>query len=108
MTFNEATVIFHQINISKLESLKDNLIESCIIYSSIRVEWLKANNEKRIEMENSRSMTHNVLIDDCNILSRNMIKNGEDAGWRLKLGDDRKEIGDFACYVNCILGLSAG
>ena len=36
-----------------------------------------------------------------------MIKNCDDAGWKLKLGDDRKVIGDFACYVNCILSLSA-
>jgi hypothetical protein len=28
-----------------------------------------------------------------------MIKNGEDASWRKDLGSDRKEIGDFACYI---------
>lgn len=108
MTFDVANIIFNQINSSKLESLKYNLIESCISYSRIRVDWLRADNEKRIELDNTRKITHNALIDACNILSRNMIKNGEDAIWRLKLGNNRKVIGDFACYLNCILGLSAG
>lgn len=36
-----------------------------------------------------------------------MANNGEDITWRKTLGDDRKIIGDFACYVHCILGIQA-
>ncbi len=36
-----------------------------------------------------------------------MIKSNEDANWRMELGNDRKEIGDFACYVQCFLGLTS-
>ncbi len=52
-------------------------------------------------------IAHNTLIDNCNILSRNMAKKSGDVSWREVLGDDRREIGDFACYLHCILGLSA-
>ncbi len=34
-----------------------------------------------------------------------MAKAGEDVAWRTVLGEDRKNIGDFACYLHCILGL---
>jgi tetratricopeptide (TPR) repeat protein len=45
--------------------------------------------------------------DACNILSRAMNERGKDISWRAQLGQDRREIGDFACYIHCILGLSA-
>jgi len=34
-----------------------------------------------------------------------MGKAGEDNSWRMKLGDDRKDLGDFACYLHCLLGI---
>jgi hypothetical protein len=36
-----------------------------------------------------------------------MIKIGEDASWRKILGNDRIAIGDFACFINLILGIKA-
>ncbi len=35
------------------------------------------------------------------------VKDGETIEWRAALGDDRKVIGDFACYVVLLVGLSA-
>jgi len=56
---------------------------------------------------NTKTVSHDAFIDSCNILSRNMAKAGEDNSWREVLGDNRKEIGDFACYLSCILGIKA-
>jgi hypothetical protein len=36
-----------------------------------------------------------------------MKASGETNTWRELLGYDRKDIGDFACFIHCILGLSA-
>ena len=58
-------------------------------------------------MDPERTRAHNALIDCCNILSRNMRTAGEDNSWRVALGDDRKAIGDFACLLHCLLGISA-
>jgi len=58
-------------------------------------------------MDQRRTLAHNAFIDACNIMSRNMGKNDEDNSWRAALGEDRKVIGDFACYIHCFLGLEA-
>ncbi len=73
----------------------------------IRVDYLNADIQQRIEMENLRESKHNVFIDACNILSRNMLKKNENADWRIFIGNDRKVLGDFACYIHCILGIKA-
>jgi len=53
--------------------------------------------ETRQEMDRSLTFAHEVFIYDCNILSRNMAKIGEDSSWRQLLVNNRKKIGDFAC-----------
>ncbi len=97
--------IFKQITASKLIDLKEDLVEKGIQYARIRTDWHLSDLEKRKEMDQRRSISHDVFIDSCNILSRNMEKNGEEISWRMELGNNRKEIGDFACYLHCILGL---
>ena len=54
-----------------------------------------------------RTAAHDRFIDTCHILSRNMRARGEDKAWRSLLGEDRKEIGDFACHLTAILGVRA-
>ena len=39
-------------------------------------------------------------------LARIVEHDGGDAYWRLQLGDNRKRIGDFACFVSYITGIS--
>lgn len=63
--------------------------------------------ERRLELEDSRIRCHDAFIDSCNILSRNMEKAGENYSWREKLGNDRKVIGDFACFIHFKLGIDA-
>ena len=63
--------------------------------------------EARAELETARSSAHDAFIDACNILSRNMAARGESVEWRQELGDDRKRIDDFACWLTLSLALSA-
>lgn len=107
MSYEQAKKIFKQINQTKLFSLKCDLINYAVEYSRIRVEWYLADDEDKAALEDTRSRKHNAFIDVCNILSREMLKHNEDASWRIDLGNDRKVIGDFACYVHCFLGLSS-
>lgn len=58
-------------------------------------------------MDAGRTRAHNAFIDACNILSRQMARPGEDVAWRARLRSDRKILGDFACYLHCLLGLKA-
>ena len=106
MIFPHAQHIYDKLNTTKLNKLKKDLFEAAFNYARIRADWnLMEEDEKRANDE-ARTRAHNTFIDCCNILSREMIKAGEDADWRKYLGNDRKEIGDFACYIHCIIGLN--
>jgi hypothetical protein len=107
MTLEQAKKIYNKIISSNLVGLKSELINAGIRYAKIRTDWTSMTDDEKRNNEELRTRTHNVLIDACNILSREMIKHNEDAGWRFELGNDRREIGDFACYLHLILGLSS-
>lgn len=92
---------------SSLDQLRADLYSAAVRYARIRADWHLAPPDQRKEMDRARTLAHNVLIDACNVLSRNMMKAGEDNSWRALLGDDRKEIGDFSCYLHAIFGVLA-
>ena len=107
MDYQEAEQIFHVIRSSKLHDLSEILIKSAIRYAQIRVDWYLANQEGKKELDEERTLAHNALISSCDSLARNMKKAGEDDSWRIKLGTDRKRIGDFACLVHALIGIGA-
>ncbi|MDG4595462.1 MAG: hypothetical protein P9F75_07180 [Candidatus Contendobacter sp.] len=105
MNYDTATHIYHQIKLSSFENLRDALFRAAIEYAQIRARYRLATLEECLEMEQSRTLAHNALISCCNSLSRNMAQRDENVEWRSLLGDDRKQIGDFACYLHCIFGI---
>ena len=107
MDYEIAENILKQIVTTKLEDLKNDLIQKAVKYARLRVDWQLTPGDSRNEIGSLRTKAHNAFIDSCNILSRNMADNDEDITWRKMLGDDRKAIGDFACYLHCILGIHA-
>jgi hypothetical protein len=112
MEWCTAECIFRQItkqnaNDPLLAELQADLIDKAIRYARIRADWELAEPGKRLAMDEYRKRTHDSLIDGCNILGRTMAQHGLDASWRDKIGQDRRDIGDFACYIHCLLGLAA-
>jgi len=112
MDLDDAIRIFEQIECScekdeTLLHLKREMVSLGIRYARIRTDWQLADPTSRLELDQERRATHNAFIDSCNILSRNMAKQGKDISWREELGCDRKDIGDFACNIHCFLGLRA-
>ena len=99
--------IFIDLQKSKEQELVNDLITYAVRYAQIRVEWMMSDVNKRIEIDSIRSKSHDAFIDSCNILSRQMRKLSEDNSWRLLLGNDRKKIGDFACYIHYSLSIKA-
>ncbi len=86
--------------------LLDQMRRAAARYAALRTEWALGSAEARTELEAARSSAHDAFIDACNILSRNMAARGESIEWRRELGDDRKKIGDFACWLTLSLALS--
>jgi hypothetical protein len=107
MTLEKASKIWQQISASGEEKLRRELVEKAVRYARIRVDWNLTPKAERHNLELTRTLAHNALIDACSILTRAMLKAGEDIAWRYELGDDRKVIGDFACYLHAILGVAA-
>lgn len=107
MEMHTARRVHEAIEASTLHGLRADLYGAAVRYARIRADWHLAQLEQKKEMDRTRTLAHNALIDACNILSRNMLKAGEDNGWRGLLGDDRKVIGDFACCLHALFGLLA-
>jgi hypothetical protein len=107
-----ANTIYTQLNRHRatdpvMEPLITDLWRCCLRYAAIRAGWPLMTAEERHGADPGRTAAHNVVIDACNILSREMGKRGMDASWREKLGQDRRVIGDFACHVHCFMGLQS-
>ena len=106
MDIEKARQAFEELGATRHVTLRHDLIRTAITYARHRADWYLAETEQRNEMNQARTAAHNAFIDACNILSRQMVKAGEPTGWRAMLGTDRREIGDFACFVALIAGLA--
>jgi hypothetical protein len=107
LDYPTAVSLYSQIQAAKSTDSYQDLLESAIRYAALRVQWLQTEGDVRADVDIRRTRAHNAFIDQCNILARMMAAGGEDASWRDTLGQDRKDIGDFACYIHCFLGLAA-
>ena len=97
--------VFQAVESTGLTKLKTGFYKLAIRYAVTRADWNFLSVEEKMESNDARTRLHNALIDSLNILARNMNKAGEPVEWRRILGDDRKVIGDFACYVSTWLGI---
>lgn len=107
MDYAQAQLIFATIERASSTDLVHDLFAKAIDYAHIRAEYTLADLAEKTAMEDRRTRAHNAFIDSCNILSRDMSISGEDNSWRRNLGNDRKTIGDFACYVHCTWAIRA-
>jgi len=112
LTWETATAIYRSLESitvqdSDLIELKRDLFDNAVRYAQMRADWALANSDARMQMDDARKAAHNALIDSCNILSRSMASKQLDVSWRKDLGTDRKDIGDFACYLHAMLGIAA-
>lgn len=89
----------------KDEFVEDFLSKSCW-YAYIRTQWEFWSRVERIEKDSERTIQHNSVIDSINILARLLNSDGIDTPWREQLGDQRKRIGDFACFVAYMVGIN--
>ena len=108
MDWDRACRIYRKIMEAEFEDpygLRKDLLQRAIRYARIRTDWSLSARDIRDRASNERRTVHDAFIDACNILSRQMKAQGLDISWRAELGDDRLRIGDFACYVHCILGI---
>ena len=113
LPFEEALQIYNDMaaGIERCRSeYKDEIVQEFLqktgAYAAIRAEWGLWSREKRREEDAHRTMRHNLVIDSLNILCRLLNNEGIETPWREQLGDERKRIGDFACFTAYIAGVN--
>jgi cation transport regulator ChaB len=106
MSYDQVSEIYLKIEATEID-LRFDLYRAALRYASLRSEWYLASREERKDMEARRTAAHNVVIDALIILVRNSSKQGQDVSWRSSIGDDRKEIGDFAVFLAAHLAILA-
>lgn len=87
--------------------LYNDFLEGAIAYANVRAGWLLLSNDEKMEQDKGRTYRHDSVINRVNILARYFEKTGKEVSWREELGESRKAIGDFACYVSLVYGLRA-
>lgn len=107
MNFEQAKKAFQETEATQFVDLRRELIRAAIRYTGQRGEWVLASPDVRADLDRRRTAAHDAFIDACNILSRQMAKSRESTDWRGEIGTDRKEIGDWACFVTLFVGLAA-
>lgn len=107
MELQEVKLIYEAFQASNYQSLVNSLLKYAVRYSRLRVEWLLSDLGERKDMDEERTFAHNAFISTCDALARNMKESGEDCDWRVKVGTDRKDIGDFAVLLVAVMGLKA-
>lgn len=89
------------------KELYEDFLDGAFKYASIRSLWLTMSKDEKMERDKERTLKHDSVINRINILARYLEKSGNDISWRTELGDSRKRIGDFACYIALFYGLEA-
>lgn len=107
MNYNQSQKAIQEILKLNNERLLKQYVTKALRYVTLRVNWYLGDQEQRTEMDEERTRAHNVFIDFCNIISREMHKQGLDNSWRKNLGENRKVIGDFACCLIAEIGIKA-
>lgn len=85
--------------------LYESLLAASNRYSAIRSAWLLQSRQERMDADEGRTGAHNAVIRRLDVLARYLKSNGKEAAWREALGyeeddpNNRKVIGDFACYL---------
>lgn len=93
--------------------LYNELINMAVKYAGIRSRWPSLSKQEKMGQDASRTACHDSVIIKFNKLARYLKMTEKKAAWRETLGDEsadpyiRKRIGDFACYLAFLNGLSA-
>ena len=105
MNIDKAQSILKGVEQTRFSELQLALFDAAMRYATLRSEYALADAEARSDLEDSRTRAHDAFIDSCNILSRNMASREEDNSWRATAGNDRRELGDLACFIQLLLAL---
>lgn len=104
--YEDITETVEKCTIEDKNDFFNEMVKKACKYASVRCDWEFMSREEKMEADPGRTSKHNTFIDSLNVLSRLIKSDGIETPWREQLGDERKRIGDFACFVAYITGIS--
>ena len=113
MDYQEGMRIFQALKISgnagdeNWQDLYLEMLNCAVKYAQTRANWYFMNTSQRSDKDSHRTIQHNAFIANLSILTRYVKSQGRNAEWEPILEQDRKEIGDLACYINCALSIQS-
>ncbi len=111
LTFEEASRIWEAIRSHTdtrdpdIAGLYQTFCQRAVKYAHIRAGWNLLTREQKQGTDSSRTHAHDAFLNSVQILAR--LQGDAGAAWKEALGEDRKRIGDFACYLALFWGLEA-
>ena len=104
--YNGMLETLSQCKVEGKTDIVNELMRSACYYTEVRMSWeLKTNSEKAAD-DPSRALAHDAVIRYVNIVARMINNAGIETPWRDKLGNDRKRIGDFGCFIGWITAIN--
>ena len=88
--------MYEKANDEVLAELIDEVYTKAEKYAAMRLAWRKMTVEEKCAKDSFRTSLHDVFIDSLKIINRYVLKCEYEP---LTLSDDRKTIGDFACFI---------
>ena len=97
------------LSLCKVEGKADivhELVRSSCYYTEVRMSWEFKTNAEKVADDPNRTLAHNAVIRNVDIVARMINNAGIETPWRDKLGNDRKRIGDFGCFIGWITAIN--
>lgn len=113
MDYAESAELYDIIKKSGAENDEDwqmllaDVLEDAVKYAQIRADWHFMTDLKRAEADSGRTIHHNAFLSSLHALARYAQKRGYDVSWKTALERDRKDLGDFACYIHYALSIAS-
>ena len=91
------------------------LVSHAIRYAGIRAKWACLDLEEKIREDSSRTMVHDMLVNDVSRYAGYLKRTGKEAHWFELLGqgiepenvkEKRKRIGDWGCFIALFVALN--
>lgn len=92
--------------------LHRQIVQLAAAYLKLRIDWSSSDLAGRIEIDATRTKAHDAFIAIFDAFTRRAAARGSTLAWRRVFGtggaaEERKRLGDFACYLAFDLAIRA-
>ena len=93
---------------SKVNETYNRVVKKAIAYTVARIKYKLASDDKRDDLYKTMNSEYEEFRIAINILAHTMEENKVDTSWYARLGGDRNQNSDYACYITYHTALAIG